>query len=35
MWRAITGVIVGYVAIFVWVSVTMAVALMVLGRSFA
>jgi len=34
MWRAIAGVIVGYVVIFVWVMVTMAVALMVLGRSF-
>ena len=35
MWRAIAGIIVGYVVIFVWVLVTMAVALMVLGRSFA
>jgi hypothetical protein len=35
MWKAILGVIVGYVVIFVWVMVTMAVALMVLDRSFA
>jgi hypothetical protein len=34
MWKAILGVIVGYVVIFVWVMATMAVALMVLGRSF-
>ncbi|MHC4142731.1 MAG: hypothetical protein ACYSUF_12995 [Planctomycetota bacterium] len=34
MWKAILGVIVGYVVIFVWVMVTMAVALMVLDRSF-
>jgi hypothetical protein len=35
MFRAILGVIVGYVVIFIWVAVTLAVAWVVLGSSFA